>query len=217
MRGKLIVFEGIDGSGKAVQIRRLVKRLRNRGFRIRLFGYPDIKSDFGEILNRFLEGKRELDPKTQFLTFAADIMKDQEIVNKLLKKGRFVIMDRYLPSTLAYQVAHGLSFKKGLALLSALQPIQPDLIILIDIEPRMAVERRKKRRGNRRMDRHDRNVRLLKRVRRNYLKMAKEGVLAKRWVVVDGRGGEREVSEDVWRRLELAFKKLKDTPSEFLR
>jgi dTMP kinase len=95
MRGILIDFEGIDGSGKKTQSRLLERELSQRGFPVSLFSYPDYESEYGKIINVFLEGKIDLNPDEQFLLYLLDIVKDKEEVIQKLQNGYVVIMDRY--------------------------------------------------------------------------------------------------------------------------
>jgi len=200
-KGLLIDLEGIDGSGKAVQSQRLKKWLESQGYTVKLYSYPDIKSDYGKVLDKFLDGKVDLDLMTQVLTFAADISKDQGKIRGEIDEGKVVVLDRYVPSTVAYQVAHGLGMRETLDLLERVRFQKPDLIALFDIEVKTAVERRKKKKGERKNDRHDANKMILTEVRKNYLRLYKRRWLSPNWVKVNGERTIDQVNEELKKRI----------------
>ena len=196
-KGLLIALEGIDGSGKAVQGRNLTDWLEKQGCRVRNYTYPDLDSKYGEILNDFLKGESELDERTQFLTFAADIMKDQLAIQNEIERGRVVVMDRYILSTVAYQCAKGMPFFDALRLVKMIQPLPPDMVIWFDVPPQIGVARRKKKKGNRRKDVHDADLELLRRVRTNYTRLHNMRWLGKKWVRINGKKQIKEISEEI--------------------
>ena len=196
-RGLFIDIEGIDGSGKAEQSRRLSKWLRGMGYSVRVQTYPDLKSVYGKFLNEFLKGKVSLDVKSQFLTFAADIMKDQEEMAQRIAGGEIVITDRYLTSTVAYQCAKGLSLEGALLQVEMLSPLKPDLIIWLDVPPKVGIERRRKKKGKRKKDVHDTDEGLLQRVRSNYLRLYSSRWLGRSWARMDGEKPIPEIAGEI--------------------
>lgn len=102
-----ITFEGIDGSGKSTQIKKLKTRLRNEGATVRVFrdpGGPEISEKVREIL---LNDNYDIDPVTELLLFsAARSQLMAESVLPSLEEGTVVILDRFYDSTTAYQ-GHG--------------------------------------------------------------------------------------------------------------
>lgn len=196
-RGLLVVLEGIDGSGKAVQGERLMRWLQSEGYSVRFYSYPDINSRFGEILNDFLGGRLRLDERTQLLAFAADIMKDQAAIRKALEAGDVVLLDRYVPSTIAYQCAKGVPLIDALKLMNMLQPLKPDVVLWFDVPPEVGIERRAKKKGKRRRDVHDADASLLRKVRANYLKLNNIKWLSRKWVRLDGNRPVKEIGEDI--------------------
>ena len=196
-RGLFIGLEGIDGSGKAVQCRRLGKWLSAQGLKVRVLTYPDLKSSYGKILNAFLAGKVSIDAKTQFLTFSADIMKDQESIRKSLEDGEIVITDRYFPSTVAYQCAKGVSLEGALLQIELLSPVKPDLIIWLDVPPAVGIRRRRQKRGKRKKDVHDTDESLLLKVRANYSRLYANRWLGGGWARIDGEKPIGEVAGEI--------------------
>jgi dTMP kinase len=196
-RGLFIDIEGIDGSGKAEQCKRLAAWLREEGRSVRVLTYPDLKSAYGKTLNEFLRGKIQLDVKTQFLTFAADIMKDQESVLQSIEAGEIVVTDRYLTSTVAYQCAKGLSLEGALLQVELFSPLKPDLILWLDVSPATGIKRRRKKRGRRKKDVHDTDEALLLKVRANYSRLYSNRWLGRDWARMDGEKPIGEVAEEV--------------------
>jgi dTMP kinase len=181
--GRLIAFEGIDGAGKKTLTRFLKKQLTKEGMSVETFRYPDYGSPWGRIIKRYLDNKLELDPVEQFFTYFTDILKDQAKLEELLAKGDFVIVDRYFASTVAFQSAQGFSYRRALAVLDQVKPIIPDIGFFIEVAPKTAMQRCQRRTPP---DRHERDLALLTAVAKQYWHLVYDGVLAKRWLVLDG-------------------------------
>jgi len=192
MRGKLICFEGIDGSGKETQVKLILRFLKRRGASV--YKYPDARGSFGKIIDSFLKRKIELSPLSQFFIYMLDIAKDQEEIGRKLERGEVVLLDRYVFSTIAYQCSKGISFERGVEIIERMNFIKPDLVLLLDISPGVSVSRKGKQK---KMDRHESDEELLGRVRGNYIKLFKRKFLARKWVKVDGEGKPEEVFEKV--------------------
>ncbi len=159
MKGKFIVFEGIDGSGKTTQINQLSKWListnlipeNNQLVITREPGGTELGKSIRSLL---LDTSREKSPDsiTELLLYAADRSQHvNEVIRPNLNKGNWVISDRYCGSTLAYQ---GYGRKLDIKLIKdletiATQGISPDITFLLDI----TVEESIKRRINRQEDR----------------------------------------------------------------
>lgn len=192
MRGKLICLEGIDGSGKETQVKLLLKFLKGR--KVSTYKYPDAKSPFGKIIDKFLKKKIELGPLSQFIIYMLDIAKDQGEIERKLKEGETVLLDRYAFSTIAYQCSKGIPFEKGVEMIESMNFLKPDLVVLLDISPEVSVRRKEKQKER---DRHEADEELLRRVRANYLKLLKKKFLAKNWVKVNAENKPEEVFGNV--------------------
>ena len=159
MRGKFIVFEGIDGSGKTTQINQLSKWLNSTNLipennQLVITREPGGTKLGQSIRSLLLDTSLEKSPYsiTQLLLYAADRAQHiNEIIRPSLIKGDWVISDRFCGSTLAYQ-GYGrkldISLIKDLEIIST-QGISPDITFLLDI----TVEESIKRRINREDDR----------------------------------------------------------------
>ena len=183
-RGFLISLEGIDGSGKTTQARRLVRWLRRRGVRARYTAEPT-GSEVGRIL-KAMAGRRNVDPRVEAMLFAADrLIHLEKVVKPLLEEGFIVVSDRYLHSSLAYQAA-STGDRKWVEELNR-YAVKPDLAILLDVAPETGLKRIKRRRS--RFERAD----FLRKVRENYLGYVERGELVR----VDAERGVDEVFSDL--------------------
>jgi len=186
----LIVFEGIDGSGKNTQIAKLLAFFRQNSIRYRLHKYPTKKA---KAVFAHLSGRREVRAEKLAEVFAEDIIGEQMRLEGEMRKGFVVVCDRYLHSTLAYQGAK-IGYGKVRGMLGQKRALVPDLVLLLDID---AKEGARRKAIHKKPDRFEKDVRLLAKVRANYLKEAKESFLAYRFSVLDGSKNPDETFSDV--------------------
>jgi dTMP kinase len=108
-RGKLVVIEGIDGSGKGTQTDLLARTFQQRGVRFVKFGFPRYESSFGRLIARFLNGDfgplPVVDAHFSALLYAGDRFEAKPDLEAALNSGRMVVTDRYIGSNLAHQAA----------------------------------------------------------------------------------------------------------------
>ena len=109
-KGKLIVIEGSDGSGKTTQTKLLIEELKKRKVKIRQIEFPRYYTSFhGDIVARFHRGEfgtiDAVSPYLISLAYALDRLSLRDELNEWLKKGYTVIANRYVPSSLAHQAA----------------------------------------------------------------------------------------------------------------
>ena len=115
MRGKLIVIEGTNNSGKETQTKLLVEKLNKDGIKCEKRRFPDYSSLTGKIISEdilgkhqkslFDEGINKIPPKVAALYYAADRLYNIDKINELLDQGINVILDRYVESNMAYQAS----------------------------------------------------------------------------------------------------------------
>jgi len=115
MKGKLIVIEGTDCSGKETQSNLLLERLKKANIKCAKFSFPNYDSSTGRIIagpylgkphvcdSWFNEGAVNVDPKVASLYYAADRKYNIDIINELINNGTTVILDRYIYSNMAHQ------------------------------------------------------------------------------------------------------------------
>ena len=115
MKGKLIVIEGTDCSGKETQSNLLIEKLKKENLRIEKFSFPNYNSPTGKIIGGPYLGKKyicdgwfpeeapNVDPKVSALYYAADRLYNIDKIKFLLENGVNVILDRYVFSNMAHQ------------------------------------------------------------------------------------------------------------------
>lgn len=108
-RGKFIVLEGIDGSGKRTQLDMLARAFAARGHSCALMSFPNYDGFFGRLVAEFLNGKfgplKSVDPHFSALLYAGDRLESKPEIALHLAAGRTVLSDRYIGSNLAHQGA----------------------------------------------------------------------------------------------------------------
>ncbi len=146
MRGKFITFEGCEGSGKSTQLRLLSEYLDKLGVDYILTREPGGSEIAEQIRNIILNGKNTAmcDECEALLYAAARVQHLKEKIAPALDKGKLVICDRYVDSSLAYQgYARGLGreYIENINSL-ALERFAPDLTVFLDISPAEAFKRK---------------------------------------------------------------------------
>jgi dTMP kinase len=108
-RGKLIVLEGIDGSGKRTQLEMLARAFAERGVDYKQISFPRYDGFFGKLVARFLNGEfgalDAVDAHFSALLYAGDRLEAKPAIEAELAAGRNVLCDRYIGSNLAHQSA----------------------------------------------------------------------------------------------------------------
>lgn len=108
-RGKLIVLEGIDGSGKRTQIDMLARALESHGISCARFSFPHYEGFFGKMVAQFLNGQfgplAAVDPHFSALLYAGDRLESKPAMEAALTEGKILLADRYIGSNLAHQGA----------------------------------------------------------------------------------------------------------------
>ena len=132
-RGKLIVIEGVDGSGKATQAELLVEYLRKKKIKIKYFDFPQYKkSFFGDMVARFLRGEYgsflQSSPYLVSLPYALDRASVAEEMKKWLTKGGWIVCNRYVSSHLAHQTAKMSTAKERSAFIIWDQHLEYDVL-----------------------------------------------------------------------------------------
>ena len=202
MAGVFITFEGMDGSGKSTQIRRLAARLREQGRTVLETAEPGGTPIGSQIRQILLDSKNyTLAPATELLLyFASRAQNFAEWIEPALARGEVVLSDRFTDSSLAYQgCGRGLGSETVLALdRIACRGLKPDLTLLIDIDLSTSLSRAEAR--NLRASRSDRMEQqaaaFYEKVREAYLSLAASE--PRRFRIIDGRAGVDEVAARIW-------------------
>lgn len=215
-RGKFITFEGLDGTGKSTQMRRLAAALRAAGHKVVETREPGGTAT-GEKVRKVLldSGTAGLAPLAEMaLMFASRAQHIAEVIQPALDHGQIVLCDRFTDSTEAYQ---GSGRKLGSMAVLDLHKVlcgnlQPDLTILLEANAGFSVSRarRRNKRASKADHRHDENRfeqetrAFFARVREGYLAIAKRE--PGRMVVVDARGTPGQTHQRI---MEIVQRKLK--------
>ena len=142
--GRLLVFEGLDGCGKSTQIERLSRALREAGGDVLLTCEPT-HGPWGRRLREMARGGEPVAAEEELRWFVEDRREHvAQILAPGLEAGRIVLTDRYYLSTVAYQGARGLDWRRILEASEAEFPL-PDLVLLLEIEPAVGLARARAR------------------------------------------------------------------------
>jgi len=195
-----ITFEGWEGVGKSVQAKALYKRLLQLAIPTVLTHEPG-STPLGKKLGRWLKWAKgsDISPLTELLLFNAS---RAQLVTKVIKpnleNGKIVVCDRYADSTTAYQ---GYGRELDLEMVKtvnniAIQGIEPDLTVLLDIPTEAGLARKRAKR----QDRFEQEALAFhQRVRGGYLKLSASE--PKHWLIVDASLSKTKISEIIWQRV----------------
>ncbi len=145
-KGKLIVLDGIDGSGKATQVRLLAERLKREGKKVKTIDFPRYEDNFfGQFIGEHLSGIYgdfiKVDPKLASVLYAADRFESSKQIKDWLDSGFMVIADRYASANQIHQGGKISNLKKRKEFLNFLDTMEysvfkipkPDLVIYLDV------------------------------------------------------------------------------------
>jgi dTMP kinase len=148
-RGKLIVLEGIDGSGKGTQMDMLARALEAHGIAYARLSFPRYEGFFGKMAAQFLNGEfgplGAVDPHFSALLYAGDRLESKPEMEAALAEGKILLADRYIGSNLAHQGAR-MPARKRAAFLDWLMRLEyeiyglprEDLVIYLRVPPGQA-------------------------------------------------------------------------------
>ncbi len=138
-KGKFIVLEGADGSGKSTHARLLSEHLKGCGMGVVVTQEPT-KGFIGQAIRMILSGKIKVSPETLTLLFTADRAEHvDKVIKPALEEGKVVISDRYYYSTVAYQSVQGVN-EQWISQLNSFVP-DPDLVIVLEVASEKALAR----------------------------------------------------------------------------
>jgi dTMP kinase len=213
--GLLITFEGGEGVGKSTQAERLFHKLKSFGIDA-IHAQEPGSSDLGNNVRRWIKRANSSSPLAETLLFeAARAQLMFETVRPALDKGKVVVLDRYIDSTLAYQgYARGGDLKTIKQLNDiATAGFQPHLTVLLDLDPKVSLARvsnepdlfsdadgssptRVDDEGQRRFE--EQPIKFHKNIRKGYLEMAKTDP---RWCVIKADQAGHRVADAILKRV----------------
>ena len=190
MKGKLIVIEGTDCSGKQTQAEKLVERLRQDTIDVIKFSFPDYETPTGKIVGGpylgksyicegwFPEGAPNVSGKVASLYYAADRLYNVGKINKSLNEGKTVIIDRYVESNMAFQGSKFDTKEERKKMFEWLETLEydliglprPDNILFLYMPYEYACELKRNRKEL--PDQNELDENLLKRAEATYLELA---------------------------------------------
>ncbi len=199
-RGRFITFEGGEGSGKSTQIKTLAARLNAMGIQTTLTREPGGSQAGERIRALLLDPAAKLDAMTQiFLFCAARHDHVVALIEPALERGTWVLCDRFLDSSRAYQGAAGAIDPSLVRTLeqAAVGATMPDLTLILDIDPRDGLARARRRMsGTEAPDAFEAaDIGFHERVRQGYLAIA--AAEPGRCAVVQAARSEADVAADI--------------------
>lgn len=141
-RGHLIVFEGLDRSGKSTQCTRLVEHLRSQGKNVFHQRFPDRTTVIGQMINNYLSGSSQQEDHAIHLLFSANRWEAAESIKKHIEAGTTVVVDRYYYSGCVYSAAkQNPTMDLAWCRYPEIGLPRPDLCLFLDISPEDASNR----------------------------------------------------------------------------
>ena len=196
-----IVFEGPEGAGKTTQIKHLEQVLRTRGLSPILTREPGGTPAADAIRQVILDPTLEINPLTEFLLYSASRAQHvDEVIKPALARNRMVICDRFYGASVAYQgYGRGLELDFIYALTKRVtQELEPDLVLFLDIEPELGLERIAARGQKDRLELAD--LSFHKKVYKGFLAQVEA---SDNWHSFDANVSEEELAEAIWQKVEL--------------
>ncbi len=218
-RGRFIVIEGTDGSGKATQTKFLAKQLEKLGIPFELADFPQYGKPSAHFAEKYLRGEygtaSEVGPYRGSIFYAVDRYDKSFDIRRALAEGKTVISNRYVSANMGHQAGKIKNKKEREKFLKWLENLEynifsipkPDLTILLFVPPEMGqkfVDQKGERaytQGKKR-DIHEADLKHLQEASQAYLEVAKRN----KWTVVDYRTKDRllsleEVHRIIWKRV----------------
>ena len=201
-RGKFIVFEGLDGSGKSTQLKRLEARMRALGRAVWRTAEPT-GSDVGRAIRRALSGEAPRSTAQLAALFLADRIAHCEEIAAHLDAGEDVLCDRYFYSSMAYQGP--LTDPDWVADMNRRCPAiqKPDLCVFLDVDYRRCKERLDA--GRDMLEIYERDPGFMEATRSAFLDVFRRYGAEDRVVIVDADRDIDTVSEEIFAAVKNAF------------
>ena len=205
-KGRFIVFEGIDGSGKSTQIKNISKRLEILGNKV-YSTFEPTDGPIGSLIRQMLSGKLATDQRTIASLFAADrtdhLVNQENGIGLKVDQGEIVLCDRYYFSSYAYHaqyidmewVIHANSLNAEI--------LRPDVTIFIDVDPDICFERIKSNRNN--FDMYEK-IDVMKKVRANYFQAFDALKDLEKIIIIDGNTSMERVEDRIFNEVKKIIK-----------
>lgn len=229
-RGKFIVIDGTDGSGKATQAELLIKHLKHDGRKVKVVDFPDYYSNFfgkfiGHCLSEQYYNFVKVHPKIVSVLYAADRFESKNKIEKWLKDGYIVVANRYASANQIHQGGKIGNIKKREEFIRWLAEMEyevfkipkPDTVfylsVPIPIVLKLIRERSKKntrsylgKKKDKKEDQHEKDVKFLENSRKSALWLART---QKGWIKIECvKDGVLETREDIHKKIYEKIKKI---------
>jgi len=178
-KGRFIVIEGSDGSGKATQAKLLYKFLKSKKIPAEMIAFPNYSSTWGKVIVRYLHGEfgnaLQVDPYLASILYAGDRLMSAKKIQKWIDAGKIVVCDRYTASNIAHQAAKIKSGKqKYIDWMEDFEYNQngipkEDVVVYLSVP----IQASQKLMKGRKLDIHEKNKKYLADVSKVYEKLAK--------------------------------------------
>lgn len=219
-KGKFIVIEGTDGSGKATQTKMLADRLKSEGYPVEIFDFPQYFKSSSDFVKAYLQGRygsiKEVSPQKASLLYALDRFEAAPEIRAALDAGKIVLANRYVASNMGHQGAkikladdrmrfflwvQDLEFK-------ILEIPKPDLNVVLHVPAKIAQQLVDLKTGAERAytkgksrDLHESNLAHLKRAEQVYLELSR--IFPKQFNLLECSNGKMlkpidQVGEQIW-------------------
>jgi len=209
MPGTLVVIEGADATGKTTQVKLLVEALKKEGKQAVSLSFPRYETFFGGLVKKYLKGEfgklHEVKPEVAALLYSLDRFDAMPLIEDSLKKGKFVVCDRYIASNIAHQASKFPSKKRG-EFISWLETVEsrlpkPSLTIFLDLPVPVSAKLMQGRPQEK--DIHELDLDYLEATRQVFLSLSKKP----NWARIDcaeknGAKSREAIHEIVWQKVE---------------
>jgi dTMP kinase len=189
-KGKLIIIEGLDKSGKTTQSK-LLFNFYEKVYtgQVRLMNFPDYSTRIGSEIKLFLQGKVEYANEVKHILLSANRWEKKFEIERLREQNKIIILNRYYQSNLAYGLANGLNFEWLINLDNGLP--KEDIVIILDIDPDISYKRGIE--NDFILDKFERDKIFLKKARKYYLELAKKF----KWHVINSDSDKNIIFEKI--------------------
>ena len=227
-KGKLIVIDGTDGSGKATQVALLTKRLKKDGYTIKNVDFPEYyKNFFGKFIGHCLSEQYynfvKVHPKIASVLYAGDRLESKEQIEKWLKSGYIVLANRYVSANQIHQGGKIKSAKKRADFIKWLDEMEykvfkiprPDVVFYLDLPISISKKLMKERNKNSsrsylgtKKDAHEKDTEFLENSRKSALWLAKTQSYYKKvdCAIKNSIRTREDIHEEIYRKVKTLLK-----------
>lgn len=223
-RGKFIVIDGTDCSGKATQTNLLVERLNSEGSLTKKISFPRYDTPTGRIVGGpylgkpeispcwFPQGSNLVDPKIACLYYAADRRASRETILSILESGKNLVSDRYVEANMGHQGGKARRIKDLKSIIDFIEKLEydllelpkPDIVLFLYTPYKIGMKLKRGRSGE--ADGHESNPKHLKNAEKAYLQIANWRNWKKISCVQNGKMRTiEEINEEVYKIVKFSL------------